>query len=188
MDIHAFTQRFHHLRQIEPTQDFPLRVASKPAAVLFPIIRRPQLSVLFTLRAKHLNHHAGQISFPGGRYDDTDADLTETALRECEEEIGLQRSKIEIIGNIQPFRTISRYEVTPFIGLVDTEFELVINDAEVEDVFEVPLHFLVNQNNHFEHIVKRNNLEYPVYFIPWQDKLIWGATAAFIKVLSRHLM
>jgi 8-oxo-dGTP pyrophosphatase MutT (NUDIX family) len=187
MELNKFRQRFHHPRRVEPEKDFPLRVAGKPAAVLVPIVKRHNLSVLFTVRARHLNNHAGQISFPGGRWDETDAHLTETALRESEEEIGLSRDKVEIIGSLQSFRTVSRYEVTPFIGLVDAELELQINRGEVEEVFEVPLGFLMNKENHKVHLMKKPDYEYPIYFIPWQDKMIWGATAAFIRSLSNYL-
>lgn len=188
MDLSKFKQRFYHLRQVEPEKDFPLRTAGKPAAVLIPIVKRAKLSVLFTVRAKHLNNHAGQISFPGGRWDDTDTNLTETALRESEEEIGLMRNTVDIVGSIKPFRTISRYEVTPFIGLVEDSLELTINPLEVDEVFEVPLDYLVEPQNHLSHMIKREEYEYPVWFIPWQDRMIWGATAAFIRSLSNHLI
>lgn len=188
MDLFEFNKRFHHARNITPEKDYPLRSAAKPAAVLIPIVKREQLSVLFTVRASHLNNHAGQISFPGGRYDDTDRDLTETALRESEEEIGLTRDKVEVIGCMPVFRTISRYQVTPFVGLVDKELDLTVNASEVDEVFEVPLAFLTDESRILTHMVKRDKYEYPVYFIPWQDKMIWGATAAFVKALSKHLL
>lgn len=187
MELSEFNKRFHHLRNVVPEKDFPLRTSPKLAAVLIPIIKRHELSVLFTVRASHLNNHAGQISFPGGRYDDTDLDLTETALRESEEEIGLDRKKVSIVGKMPPFRTISRYRVTPYVGLVSNDFELTVNASEVDEVFEVPLAYLMNDKNILSHKVKRHNYEYPVYFIPWQDKMIWGATAAFVKSLSNHL-
>lgn len=188
MDLAEFNRRFYHLRQVSAENDFPLREAGKPAAVLIPLVKHKELSVLFTIRAKHLNHHAGQISFPGGRWDDTDSDLADTALRETEEEIGLHRDKIQIIGSLQPFRTISRYRVTPYIGLVDKPTQFKINPSEVDEIFEVPLKFLVDSKNHHIHMIKREDYEYPVYFIQWQDKMIWGATAAFIRTLSKHLL
>ncbi|MCC2603922.1 CoA pyrophosphatase [Planctobacterium marinum] len=187
MKLEEFKQRFYHARNITPEPDYPLRQKGKPAAVLIPLVMRDELSVLLTRRASHLKHHAGQISFPGGRVDDTDIDLKATALRETEEEIGLKRENIDIVGTLPTFRTISRYEVTPYVSLVKPDFDLVINQDEVDQVFEVPLATVINHDNHLVHTVKRNNSVYPVYFIPWQEHMIWGATAAFIRALSRHL-
>lgn len=187
MNIKDFNKRFYHVRHVPVEQDFPLRSSAKPAAVLIPIVLRESLSVLFTRRAAHLTHHGGQISFPGGRYDESDTDLKETALRETEEETGLHRSHIDIIAHLPKFKTVSRYEVTPFVSLVMPGFELKINEEEVDLVFEVPLSHLIDQRNHMTHDIKRNGIVYPVYFIPWQGTFIWGATAAFLRTLSHHL-
>ena len=187
MNLSQFTQRFHHLRQVQSEKDFPLRAGKKPAAILMPIIKEQELSVLFTVRSRHLSSHAGQISFPGGRFDEEDKTLQETALRETEEEIGIVRENINIIGNLPSYRTVSRYEVTPFISLVEPDFQLTINHSEVEEVFTVPLSYLIDHKNHLIHKALRGGDEYPIFFIPWKDKMIWGATAAFIRTLSNHL-
>lgn len=183
-----FIRRFQHLRNIEPEQDFPLKKPGKPAAVLIPIIEREtQLTVLFTQRSSHLKHHPGQVSFPGGKQETSDKDLIETALRETHEEIGISPEKINVLGNLHRFRTVSRYEVTPFVSLVNPHFTLLLDKNEVESVFEVPLVYLLDSQNHFVHWAKRNGKQQPIYFIPWQDRMIWGATAAFVKVLSKHI-
>lgn len=188
MNLTEFNQRFYHARNVPPEPDYPLRKKGKAAAVLLPLVKREQLTLLLTRRSDKLKHHAGQVSFPGGRFDESDGHLKETALRETEEEIGLSREKVKIIGTLPVFRTISRYEVTPFISIVEPEFQLQLNPDEVDTVFEIPLAAAINPDNHLIHQVKRHNSTYPVYFIPWQGQMIWGATAAFIKALSRHLL
>ena len=184
MNKAQFLEHFHHAKLVAPEADFPLRAPGKPAAILMPIVDRDELTMLFTHRAAHLKHHAGQISFPGGKQEQHDTTLVDTALRETEEEIGLDRQHIEIIGNLPPYRTISRFEVLPYIGTVSTGFELTLDHNEVDEVFEVPLAFLLDQQNHLTHWVERKGHRHPVYFIPWQDKNIWGATAAFVRTLS----
>jgi 8-oxo-dGTP pyrophosphatase MutT (NUDIX family) len=188
MNKQEFIHRYHHARQVPQENDFPLLEPGRPAAVLIPIIdRADELTVLFTQRASHLKHHAGQVSFPGGKREPTDNNLLHTALRETEEEIGITESKIQVIGNLPKFRTISRYEVTPYVSLVQDDFDLVLDKNEVESVFEVPLIHLLDQKQHMIHWVKRGEIQHPIYFITWQDKTIWGATAAFVRLLSNHI-
>jgi 8-oxo-dGTP pyrophosphatase MutT (NUDIX family) len=182
-----FLNQFHHIRQIIPEHDFPLPELGRPAAVLIPIIEYPDcLKVLFTVRAAHLKHHGGQISFPGGKQELSDDDLIHTALRETHEEIGIEPSQVEIVGRLPRYRTVSRFEVVPYIGFIQSPVNLRLDDNEVSLTFEVPLNYLLDQNNHLIHWVKRKNAQYPVYFIPWQDKNIWGATAAFVRNLTNH--
>ena len=130
----------------------------------------------------------GQVSFPGGKQEPEDPDLLTTALRETREEIGLESEHIHIIGNLPSYRTVSRYEVLPYIGLVTPPFSLSLDYNEVDEVFEVPVSFLLDQSNHLIHWVTRHGAKHPIYFIPWQDKNIWGATAAFVRTLSNHLL
>lgn len=188
MNRSEFLARFHHARLIVPERDFELQSAGKPAAVLLPITEhKGELSLLFTLRARHLKHHGGQVSFPGGKQEPEDRNLLATALRETEEEIGLTRDSIDVIGNLPRFRTVSRYEVLPFIGFIQQPMHLKLDANEVELVFEVPLDFLLDQRNHYIHWVKRTNTQHPVYFMNWHGKVIWGATAAFVRNLSNHI-
>jgi 8-oxo-dGTP pyrophosphatase MutT (NUDIX family) len=188
MNKAQFLTQFHHAKMISHDADYPLKKPGRPAAVLLPIIEHTdQLSVLFTLRAKHLKHHGGQISFPGGKQETTDDSLLTTALRETDEEVGIPISRIEVVGNLPLYRTITGFEVTPFIGFIAPPLDLVLDKNEVHSTFEVPLSFLINQQNHFTHMVSRKNTKRPVYFIPWGEHNIWGATAAFIRTLSNHL-
>ncbi|MFT4940276.1 MAG: 8-oxo-dGTP pyrophosphatase MutT (NUDIX family) [Paraglaciecola sp.] len=188
MNKKEFLGKFHHVRQITPECDYPLYKTGTPAAVLLPIIEREnQLTMLFTLRAKNLKHHPGQVSFPGGKQESSDRNLLATALRETREEIGLPEDCVEIIGNLPPYRTVSRFEVLPFIGFITPPINLTLDKNEVDSVFEVPLAHLLDQKNHLIHWVMREGQRYPVYFIPWQLNNIWGATAAFIRTLSNHV-
>jgi 8-oxo-dGTP pyrophosphatase MutT (NUDIX family) len=187
MDKAQFLTRFHHAKQINSEADFPLREPGRPAAVLLPIMEyNNELTVLFTVRANHLRHHAGQISFPGGKQELTDNSLVETALRETHEEVGLPPYKVEVVGNLPVYRTVSRFEVIPYVGFVSAPTRLILDKNEVESTFEVPLSFLMDQNNHLIHWVKRKDGQFPVYFIPWKEHNIWGATAAFVRNLSNH--
>lgn len=183
-----FITRFHHPRKVHPEADFPLRMPGRPAAVLLPIVEREeQLTMLFTQRASHLKHHAGQISFPGGKQEPFDIDLQSTALRETHEEIGLTGKNIEVIGSLPMFRTVSKFEVVPYVSIVTPPFTLDLDENEVAEVFEVPLTYLLDQQNHLIHWVKRKDNKHPVYFIQWHNKNIWGATASFVRHLSNHI-
>jgi len=182
-----FLTKFQHPIIVNQLPDYPLRKVRRKAAVLFPVVCRDELTVLFTQRSEHLRHHPGQICFPGGGYDQSDSSLKDTALRETEEEIGLSRKHTRIVGEMQKFRTVSGYEVTPYVALVEPDFNLQVNSNEVSNVFEVPLSYLVDQSNHIQEPVRRNGIDYSIYFIPWGDTYIWGATAAFVRILSNHL-
>ncbi len=145
-----FIRRFnlHPHVPVNRRVDEPLRKRLRPAAVLIPIIERQHgLSLILTQRSAKLRQHAGQISFPGGRYEHQDQHLLTTALRETEEEIGLARRHIDLIGRIDDYYTVTGYQVTPVIGLVTPPFDLTPDDHEVAEVFEVPLEFILNPRN-----------------------------------------
>jgi 8-oxo-dGTP pyrophosphatase MutT (NUDIX family) len=158
------------------------------AAVLVPIIdHQDHLTVLLTRRSSHLRHHAGQVSFPGGKVDDSDINLQHTALREAFEEINLAPENVEIIGQLKPYQTITGFSVTPIIAIVPNTLSFTANQGEVSEIFEVPLaHFLAKDNTHQFH-VKRHNQTYPLTFMPYQHYNIWGATAAILNDLVNHL-
>jgi 8-oxo-dGTP pyrophosphatase MutT (NUDIX family) len=162
--------------------------AATVAAVLVPIIARPSgLTVLFTQRTAHLKAHSGQVSFPGGRAEPGDASPDETALRESEEEIGLPRSRVEVLARLPEYFTRTGFRVTPVIGLIVPPVDLVPDPREVESVFEVPLAFLLDARNH-----KRQTREYQgrmvgYYEMPYGDRYIWGATAGMVVNLYRAL-
>lgn len=158
------------------------------ASVLIPLlIKRDGLSVLLTQRTDHLYDHAGQISFPGGRMDEGDVDPRETALRESEEEIGLDRSGVEIIGHLPLYLTVSGYSVTPVVALVKPQAEYVLDAFEVADVFEVPLHFLMNPANHQVRVWESDQGSRRFYSMPYENRFIWGATAGMLRNLY-HLL
>ncbi|XOV77849.1 MAG: CoA pyrophosphatase [Aestuariibacter sp.] len=187
MNKQQFIEKFQSLGTLPEQIDFPLRSKGKTAAVLIPIVERDELQVLFTVRSMHLKHHAGQVSFPGGRMEPTDPDLRSTALRETHEEIGVPEHAVTVLGHLLPYRTISRYEMTPFLGFIDGPFDLRLDKNEVSQCFEVPLSYLLNMDNHLLHWVRRGQHQHPVVFIPWGDQYIWGATAAIIRNLATYL-
>lgn len=155
--------------------------ALRDAAVLVPIVNRPEgLTVVLTKRADHLNSHAGQVSFPGGRVEASDGSAAEAALRETEEEIGLSRDFITIKGELDRYRTGTGFSIQPVIGFVETGFTLQVHAGEVAEVFEVPLDFLMDPENHLRHsaVWKGKRREY--YAMPYGDYYIWGATAGML--------
>lgn len=158
------------------------------AAVLIPLLLREEgLSVLLTQRTNHLRDHAGQISFPGGRMDPEDRTPDETALRESEEEIGLNRNNVEIIGYLPQYLTVSGYSVTPVVGLVQPQAEYVLDEFEVADVFEVPLNFLIDPANHQVRLWQSEQGGRRFYSMPYENRFIWGATAGMLRNLY-HLL
>lgn len=160
----------------------------KPAAVLLPLVERPQgLQLLLTRRSAQLRHHPGQISFPGGRQDPEDESLIQTALRETREELGIPASQIRVIGSLTPLNTISLYDVLPVLAMVDANYQLTLSPDEVEQAFEVPLSHVLNPVNHIALTIPRAGRSHTIYWIPWQQSFIWGATASMIRQLSQHL-
>lgn len=158
------------------------------AAVLIPLLLKDDgLSVLLTQRTDHLHEHAGQISFPGGRMDPGDLDPNHTALRESEEEIGLNQQGVEIIGHLPQYLTVSGYSVTPVVGLVKPQAEYALDAFEVADVFEVPLHFLMDPANHQVRVWQSDQGSRQFYSMPYENRFIWGATAGMLRNLY-HLL
>jgi 8-oxo-dGTP pyrophosphatase MutT (NUDIX family) len=158
------------------------------AAVLIPLLLKDDgLWVLLTQRTNHLRDHAGQISFPGGRMDPEDLSPNDTALRESEEEIGLDRKRVEIIGHLPQYLTVSGYSVTPVVGLVQAQAEYVLDEFEVADVFEVPLSFLLDPANHQIRVWQSEQGGRRFYSMPYENRFIWGATAGMLRNLY-HLL
>ncbi|HUL63549.1 MAG TPA: CoA pyrophosphatase [Burkholderiaceae bacterium] len=174
----------------DPSLVVPVQ-APRPAAVLVPlIVRGGDVQVLLTERTAHLNDHAGQISFPGGRVEERDASLRATALRETEEEIGLAASAVDIVGELPEYTTITGYRVTPVVGLIERPFELALDAFEVSEVFEVPLEFLMNPRHHERRIVTVGEMTRTFYAMPYQSRrryFIWGATAGMLRNLYQFL-
>lgn len=164
----------------------PAQVPSA-AAVLLAVTDRDTPGVLLTRRNAHLRRHAGQIAFPGGRIDPEDRDPVDAALREAEEEIALPRRLVDVVGMVEEYRTVTGYQVTPVIGVVPPDLPLVPSEAEVAEVFEVPLAFLLDEANHQKKHALYQGLERQYYEIMWNDYRIWGATAAMLVNLSRRM-
>ncbi|MGB2903538.1 MAG: CoA pyrophosphatase [Candidatus Dechloromonas phosphoritropha] len=159
-----------------------------PAAVLFPIVQRAGgQTVLLTQRTAHLRDHAGQISFPGGRIEAGDPSPVHAALRETEEEIGLAREHVEILGFLPEYHTGTGFRVTPVVALVTPPFVLVPDPFEVAEVFEVPLAFLLDPANHKRHSLYYRGALRHFFAMPYRNYFIWGATAGMIRSLSERL-
>ena len=159
----------------------------RPAAVLIPVVDHPQPTVLLTQRSAHLNDHAGQISFPGGKIDPTDASPLDAALREAWEEVGLDREFIDPIGYLDLYGTAFGFRILPTVARVRPGFKLRISEAEVDDAFEVPLAFLMNPANHQMHSKEFRGIERWYYAMPYEERYIWGATAGILRVLYERI-
>lgn len=172
---------------------FDLERAPAHAAVLIPLVQREHgLQVLLTQRTDHLRDHAGQISFPGGRAEPEDDGPAATALREAEEEVGLGHGHVEILGQMPTYTTVTRFVVTPVVGLVRPPFELRLDAFEVAEAFEVPLAFLMDPAHHQRRSYRFDGGERQFLAMPWQgangrEYFIWGATAAMLRNLYRYL-
>lgn len=160
----------------------------KPAAVLAPIVKRPEgLFMLLTRRTEKLSSHAGQISFPGGRRDPEDPSAAHNALREAQEEVGLDPSRVEVIGYLDDYPTISRYRVTPVVGIVDGPVVPVIHEHEVAEAFEVPMDLLLDRHSFEKKSFLREGLTVPFYEVNYRHYRIWGATAGMLLDLCRKV-
>jgi 8-oxo-dGTP pyrophosphatase MutT (NUDIX family) len=160
----------------------------RDAAVLVPVVDHgEQATLLLTKRAERLRSHSGQVAFPGGRIDPTDGSPEEAALREAEEEIGLDRSFIDVIGRMPDYVSGSGYRIAPVLSVVRPGFLLTINRDEVDDAFEVPLSFLMDPANHTRDSRMWENKERFFYTMPYGERYIWGVTAGIIRTLYERL-
>jgi 8-oxo-dGTP pyrophosphatase MutT (NUDIX family) len=161
--------------------------ATKPAAVLVPVVDRPEPAVLLTLRTPDLRSHSGQIAFPGGKIDASDASPRDAALREANEEIGLVQGAVEPIGYLDLYLTFSGFRILPVVGRVDPAYRLTVNPAEVVEVFEVPLQFLMQPDNHQRHKRDWKGIEREYFAMPFGDRYIWGVTAGILRNLYERI-
>lgn len=187
-----FMSAFNKPWSLQEAGDHPFFEAKRPAAVLiclFPY--KKKLHVLFTERSRHLKHHAGQICFPGGKAENTDIDLVDTAYREAEEEIGLRREHLRLLGRLGTYKTISGFAVMPVVSIYDRPIkigtDLIIDPNEVESVFSVPLAYLMDTQRYYVEMVKRHKSSFPIYFVPYKERMIWGATAGILAQLQKHI-
>jgi 8-oxo-dGTP pyrophosphatase MutT (NUDIX family) len=181
---------------LAPTGDFGtdvmLQIIAKekplrPAAVLIPVVEREMPTVLLTTRAAHLNEHAGQISFPGGKIETSDGSPLDAALREADEEIGLKRDFVDPIGYLDVYATGFGFRIMPVVARVKPGFDLTVSKDEVDDVFEVPLAFLMDPVNHKVGTKEFRGMQRSFYEMPFEQRYIWGATAGMLRALYERI-
>lgn len=198
----ALRDRFRHPPIWTPEHSVEKKFTDRQpalAAVLLPLVMRDELTLLLTERTDNLSTHSGQIAFPGGRTDESDQDAVDTALREAEEEIGLLRGHVEVLGTLPTYVTGTAFIITPVVALVKPGFELQPNPGEVADVFEVPLGYLMNPAHHRRHEFEFEGVIRQWLSMPYTDpvlqvdageareRYIWGATAGMLRNLYRFL-
>ena len=191
----ALRARFAHPPRWQPEVRKEARFAPRTpahAAVLVPLVLREELTVLLTQRTEQLSTHSGQVAFPGGRQDPEDADATAPALREAQEEVGLDPGQVEVLGSLPVYETGTAFMVTPVVALVQPDAPLHPNPYEVADVFEVPLRFLLDPAHHQRHRLHWQGLEREWFSMPYLDagreRYIWGATAGMLRNFYRFMV
>lgn len=184
----AFRRELQSDRELNPGMASPPSLELRPAAVLVPLVDHPHgMSVLLTQRTAHLTAHAGQISFPGGRIEEDDPDAVAAALRETEEEVGLPRDRVSVVGRLDTYLTGTGFEITPVVGIVAPPFPLAIDPFEVAEAFEVPLSFILDRRNH-QRVERQSGAHRRAFFVlPYQGRNIWGATAGILVNLAEVL-
>lgn len=160
---------------------------NKPAAVLVAITNDEQPKIWLTQRPKHLKDHPAQICFPGGKVDISDVNNIDTAYREANEEIGVQPQQLELIGTLPIFTTYSGFNIQPVIAYIQNDFQPNVNKEEVDDCFTIPVQHILNETNFIQIKQEKTGKKEPVYFLPYRQKMIWGATAAILYQLSQMI-
>jgi 8-oxo-dGTP pyrophosphatase MutT (NUDIX family) len=159
----------------------------RPAAVLVPVVDRAELTVLLTQRAIHLPQHPGQISFPGGKIEPSDETPLAAALREAEEEVGLEASVIDPIGYLDLYMTTQGFRIVPLLARIAPDYRLTLNPSEVDEAFEVPLQFLMEPGNHLKHSRDWEGIKRYYFEIPFEHRKIWGVTAGILRNLYEKI-
>jgi 8-oxo-dGTP pyrophosphatase MutT (NUDIX family) len=161
--------------------------ATRPAAVLVPVVDRAEPGVILTMRTSELTSHAGQIAFPGGKIEKADAGPLAAALREAQEEVGLDPRLVEPLGYLDVYLTFSGYRILPVVARVAPDYRLTLNASEVADAFEVPLDFLMGPQNHQRHSRDWKGIQREYYAMPYQERYIWGVTAGIVRNLYERI-
>lgn len=196
MNKSEFLFRFNLKQSNDSCHNYQHHKPLKSAAVLIALFEHEltddyyhsgNLQVLLTRRASHLKHHPSQISFPGGKVEPTDKDLIHTALREAQEEIGLDPKTVKVIGQLPSYEIISGYQVTPIVAIIDTLQVYQKDENEVDEIFHVPLQHFLQESNHLCLDSYRNGHHHNVHFFPYRHYNIWGATAAMMKDLVNRI-
>jgi len=196
MNRTEFFFRFNLKQHNDSCHTYQHHAPLKPAAVLIALFDNSKednkyssdgLQVLLTKRASHLKHHPSQISFPGGKAELTDTDLIHTALREAQEEIGLDPDTVTVIGQLPSYEIISGYQVTPIVAIIESVQAYQKDDNEVDEIFHVPLQHFLQDENHHSIDSYRNGRRHNVHFYPYRHYNIWGATAAMMKDLVNRI-
>jgi 8-oxo-dGTP pyrophosphatase MutT (NUDIX family) len=185
--LEAALDPFHIVDVEDERHIAPDAESHRPAAVLIPITDRPEPGVILTQRPAWLRSHAGQVAFPGGKIDIDDVNEIAAALREAEEELAIPQTEVRVIGTADVYYSGSGYRITPVIGIIPPDLDLVPNPGEVEDYFEVPLSFLLDPDNLAKRCGIWQGQERHYYDMQWQDRRIWGVTAGIIANLARRL-
>ncbi|MGF1694553.1 CoA pyrophosphatase [Vibrio lamellibrachiae] len=173
------------MKRVSHLTNRPLRKAS----VLVGFIERPHgLSVVLTRRAKHLRHHPGQISFPGGKYEESDSSLLFTAIRETHEEVGIDPSHIQVFGQMPELITVSHFSVTPVLAFINPNYSMSIDPNEVDEAFEIPVSFMLDKRQLYSHLFTINQHDHRVFGLPYKNHFIWGMTAQIIQAMQQHIM
>lgn len=173
---------------LEPSVELMNKRGLTRAAVLIPVINRPQgATLLLTQRTDHLDSHPGQVAFPGGKIEKGDQSPLDTALRETHEEVGLAHTHVDPLGYLPPYQTTSGFRIVPVVSVVQPPFDIVPDENEVADVFEVPLSFLMNPDNHDKQSRVWENRRRYFFVMPYQEYYIWGVTAGIIRELYEEI-
>lgn len=178
-----FISRF----QLQLPQAKRISLNSRPAAVLIPIVCRPEPTLLLTRRADSLRKHAGQVAFPGGKTDAEDGSPIITALREAQEEVAIPSQRVHILGQLAPLDSSTGFQVTPVVGLIPPDVVFHANEGEVAEVFEIPLHEALRLSRYYPLDIHRGGHAHRVYLSWYQSQFVWGLTAAIIRRLAQQV-
>ncbi|AJI95093.1 NUDIX domain protein [Yersinia ruckeri] len=183
LTLNEFISRF----QLQLPQPGSVSTSAHRAAVLVPIICRPEPTLLLTRRSVHLRKHAGQVAFPGGKADQEDRSLIETALREAQEEVAIPSASVRVLGQLGTLDSSTGFQVTPVVGLIPADVPFLANQDEVAGLFEMPLYEALNLSRYYPLDIHRGDVHHRIYLSWYEGQFIWGLTAAIIRRLAQQV-